>query len=257
VSDVSGYRRPLNLTLIPSSHFRWLGGDKGIEIVQPAILASAEPAEKLYDVLTASKELSIEVWMAPSNVTQNGPARIVSFSRNTRARNFTLGQAGDNIEFRLRTPVSGANGMLIRLRTTDGPMALGKSHVVVTYKGGVENLYIDGELKLKNSDLKQAEIIAGFGTKKNLFSQIAFSFVYFFPVSFFLSFALSRRPRSYTATVFVPATVAFGLLGATELIQAYNIPRAIDLSVSGYGIAAISLGALSGATFGKELQGYD
>jgi glycopeptide antibiotics resistance protein len=253
VSDVSGYGQALNLTLSPSSHFRWLERDSGIEIVQPAILVSAEPAKKLYDALTASKELSIEVWMAPSNVTQNGPARIVSFSRDTIARNFTLGQAGVNIDFRLRTPVSGSNGTVINLKTKDGPVALGKRHVVVTYKDGVENLYIDGHLKLKNSDLKQAEIIAGFGTKKNPISLIAFGFVYFCPVSFFLSFVLSRRPRSYIATSFAAAAIALGFLGVTELIQAYNIPRAIDLSVFGYGIVALAIGAFSGVKFGTEL----
>jgi hypothetical protein len=238
--------------LFPSSHFRWLGRESGIEIVQPAILTSAEPAEKLYDVLTASKELSIEVWLAPSNLTQHGPARIVSLSRDTVARNFTLGQSGVDIDFRLRTPVSGSNGTKINLRTKDGPVALGKTHVVVTYKDGVEKLYIDGRINLNNSDLKQAEIIAGFGAKKNPLSQIAFGFVYFFPVSFFLSFVLSRRPRSYMATLCVPATIAFGLLSVTEIFQAYNIARAIDLSVFGYGIASVAIGAFSGAMLGRK-----
>jgi VanZ family protein len=252
VGDVSGYGRPLNLTLFPSSHFRWLGGNNGIEIVQPAVLTNAGPAEKLYEVLKASKELSIEVWMAPSNVTQNGPARIVSFSRDTIARNFTLGQVGVNIDFRLRTPVSGSNGTKLNLRTTDGPVALGKSHVVITYKDGVERLYIGGRISATNSSLKQAEIIAGFGTKKNPISQIAFGLFYFFPVSLFLAFFLSGRRRSFIITLCVPATIAFGLLSVTEIFQAYNITRAIDSSMFGYGIASVAIGAFSGAMLGRK-----
>jgi hypothetical protein len=55
----------------------------------------------------------------------------------------------------------------------------------------------------------------------------------------------------------VPATIAFYLLGVTELSQAYHIARTIDLSVFGYGIAAITIGAFSGAMFGKESWSYD
>ena len=54
--------------------------------------------------------------MTPGNTAQTGPARIVSLSADTGAQNFTLGQEGSDIEFRLRTPVSGRNGIPLAVR---------------------------------------------------------------------------------------------------------------------------------------------
>jgi VanZ family protein len=48
VTDVSGYKSPLNLTLSPSSHFRWRGQGNGLEVIEPAVLRSDGPAKKLY-----------------------------------------------------------------------------------------------------------------------------------------------------------------------------------------------------------------
>ena len=55
----------------------------GIEIVEPAIIKSERPAQKLADAFRGRDELSIEVWWAPDNLTQTGPARLVSFSGGT------------------------------------------------------------------------------------------------------------------------------------------------------------------------------
>ncbi len=41
---------------------------------------------------------------------QRGPARIVSVSSDSGHRNLTLGQQGDALTIRLRTPSSGYNG---------------------------------------------------------------------------------------------------------------------------------------------------
>jgi VanZ like family/Concanavalin A-like lectin/glucanases superfamily len=246
VSDVSGYGRPLNLTLSPVSHFRWLGQISGIEVIKPAILKTDGPAEKLYDALRASNELSVEVWMTPSNIVQHGPARIVSFSRDTLARNFTLGQNGADIDFRLRTPVSGTNGTAVNLRTRNGSLALRRTHVVVTYKEGIESLYVDGHARPDNRDLKKADIIVAFGTKKNPVAQMAYTFVYVFPVSCFLSLVFSQQFKGFIATLLTPVTIAVGLLSIAEVFQAHVFSRAIDLSLLGYGIIIAIAGAFTG-----------
>ena len=43
--------------------------------------------------LPISGEYSIEAWVVPANVTQEGPARIISYSAGDSNRNFTLGHA--------------------------------------------------------------------------------------------------------------------------------------------------------------------
>jgi len=50
-------------------------------------------SKKLHDLISATGEYSIEAWLAPANVSQDGPARIVSYSAGAMARNFTLGQS--------------------------------------------------------------------------------------------------------------------------------------------------------------------
>ena len=54
--------------------------------------------------------LPIETWVAPANVSQEGPARIVSYSGGTTLRNFTLGQTQYNYDFLNRNVNSDANG---------------------------------------------------------------------------------------------------------------------------------------------------
>jgi len=251
VRDVSGYEPRLNLTLSPSSHFRWLRGHNGIEILKPAILKSEGPAEKLVDGVRASNELSIEVWMMPANAEQKGPARIVSLSHDPVARNFTVGQDGLDIDFRLRTPISGANGTAINLRTQNGPVALRKTHLVATYKRGVEKLYFDGRQHPHKVDLKKADFIVAFGTKNNVIAQIAYCFLYFVPVSGFLSFVFSKRFGGLMVTLLLPATMAVSLLSIAELFQAYTFARVVDLPLLGYGVTTAVVGAFTGAAFAK------
>ena len=72
--------------------------------------ASTTSSRKLYDLITAAGEYSIEAWVVPANVTQEGPARIVSYSASTTKRNFTLGQTQYNYDFLQRSSNTDANG---------------------------------------------------------------------------------------------------------------------------------------------------
>jgi Concanavalin A-like lectin/glucanases superfamily len=97
----------------------------------------------------------------PANVTQRGPARIVSFSRDQFNRNFDLGQEEDRIVFRVRTPVSGPNGMDPHVETpsvlkTDKPTT-----VVATFDGAVARVHIDGQA-IGRQDLAAAGCVLPF-----------------------------------------------------------------------------------------------
>ena len=253
VHDVSGFGQPLNLALHPSSHFRWLPDRNGIEILQPAILKSEGPAGKLFDAFRTRNELSFEVWMMPAGVKQNGPARIVSLSHDSATRNFTVSQAGADIDFRLRTAISGTNGKAVNLRTRNGFLAVKKFHLVATYKDGVERLYVDGREHPDKVDLKKADIIVAFNTNKNPVAQIAYGLFYFFPVSFFFSFVFSRRSWGFTATLLLSAAVAVSLLSIAEVFQAYLFSRSIDLSLLSYGLITGIAGAFSGAILARGM----
>ncbi len=67
-------------------------------------------------------ELSVVARVAFDDPQADGPARIVTFSRDPSHRNFTLGQREGDLEFRVRTPATGPNGHRPAARTPRGPL---------------------------------------------------------------------------------------------------------------------------------------
>jgi len=99
--------------------------------------------EKLLNACRQSHQLAIEAAIAPADLRQTGPARIISFSTDGYHRNFTLCQERDSLILRLRTPRTGVNGM--SPQTTLCRIAAGKAyHVVVSYSPGRLTCYLDG-----------------------------------------------------------------------------------------------------------------
>ncbi len=142
--DTSGVEPAMDLTL--NGEVSWVGG-WGIQIVDGKAQASTTTSKKLFDQITATGEYSIEAWVAPANVTQEGPAGIVSYSGGTTARNFTLGQTLYNYDFLNRSSTTDANGEPM-LATADGDERLQAAlqHVVITYSPTQgRKIYVNGE----------------------------------------------------------------------------------------------------------------
>lgn len=141
--DTSGVNPGMHLTL--SGDVGWVGG-WGIEISSGKAQASTTSSRKLYDLITAAGEYSIEAWVVPANVTQEGPARIVSYSASTTKRNFTLGQTQYNYDFLQRSSNTDANGEP-QLSTNDDDEDLQATlqHVVATYDPvNGRRIYVNG-----------------------------------------------------------------------------------------------------------------
>lgn len=104
----------------------------------------------LLDACRASNALAIEATLTPANVTQEGPARIVTFSSDPATRNFTLGQQHAQLILRLRTPQTGLNGINpeVNLCSIEADRS---HHVVVTYAAGHLVCYLDGAKVLETS----------------------------------------------------------------------------------------------------------
>ena len=109
VKDTSGMVAPLNLQVSDASAVEWLDGG-GLRIAGSILIASEEPATRLIEVVKRSKAFTIETWVKPGNITQAGPARIVTLSKDPSNRNFTLGQKAEAYEVRFRTTVTSPNG---------------------------------------------------------------------------------------------------------------------------------------------------
>jgi glycopeptide antibiotics resistance protein len=256
VHDRSGFREPLDLVISPQDRVRWLGSSHGIEILRPAILKSQQTGAKLITAINETDEMSVEVWLTPDNTEQHGPARIVSVSADLTKRNFTLGQEGANIQFRLRTPVSITNRSPLFLTTRDGVSTSDESHVVATYTNGVERLYLNGKQQPELLNLTSDGIV-GFGTRKTAVTQLAYTFFYFFPVSFFLVLFFLARSGDPTNSVLLALAITIGLLIVTEFFQSFAFDRRLDVPLLAYGLIIAALGAVSGRVFATNNGGLN
>jgi hypothetical protein len=114
---------------------------------------AADADARLLEACRASNALTIEATLTPANVTQEGPARIVTFSSDPLSRNFTLGQQRDKLIFRLRTPQTGPNGTPPDQELCS-VQASRTCHVTATYSGGHVLCYVDGAKVLDSSTVQ-------------------------------------------------------------------------------------------------------
>ncbi len=73
-------------------------------------LITTSPFENFSNYARHCHHIAIHSIVTAANPAQSGPARIVSISADTYHRNITLGQEGDALVIRLRTPAAGENG---------------------------------------------------------------------------------------------------------------------------------------------------
>ena len=109
IRDVSHVGESLDLKIHDIEAVKWLP-NAGLEIQAPVLIASEDAAAKIIKSVKGEGVITIEAWIKPANATQSGPARIVSLSRDSGSRNFTLGQGEEFYEVRLRTTKTSANG---------------------------------------------------------------------------------------------------------------------------------------------------
>ncbi len=150
--DTSGVSPAINLTL--SGSYDWVGG-YGIQLQNGKAQATTSTSKKLHDLITATGEFSIEAWVAPANVTQEGPARIVSYSGGDDRRNFMLGQTLYNYEALVRHEKTDANGEpSLSTADADEDLQAALQHVVVNYSGnGARRIYVNGEFTGDEDDV--------------------------------------------------------------------------------------------------------
>ena len=123
-------------------------------IKSPVLISSTNSAEKIINTCKKENSITIEAWIKPSNITQTGPARIVSVSQNTNSRNFTLGQNGRSCDMRLRTTSTSTNG-LPSLSSGDNE-AVRHISAICSANGDLALIYstVGGDIAVKSGVLK-------------------------------------------------------------------------------------------------------
>jgi VanZ family protein len=115
-----------------------------LEAVRGVPLLDTAENERFFRAMVDRGELCVIVWFRSSSEEQTGPARIIGFSKSPWSQNFSLGQEGRDIVFRLRTPTTIAGGFFPQTRTRP-VLHRGRSAVVAaTYDGRNVRVYVDG-----------------------------------------------------------------------------------------------------------------
>lgn len=172
-----------SLNLIPRQGFSFaFRQNGGILLADNSFMEIQIPAADLVQAVQKTNQLSLAIWFQPENTQQKGPARIVTFSKDTDYRNFTLGQSGSELSFRVRTPLTGQNGSEVEL-TAQSLIAMDKPQFVVATVNR-------GEMKLYDNDRIIPTIIYDTsvylpllgGLSRDRFGKAAFCFMLLFPL---------------------------------------------------------------------------
>ncbi len=149
IYDTSGIEPALHLQLsgLAEVDYKWVGG-WGVEFVNSKAQGSTSASRKLHNFIRATGEYSIEAWVVPANVTQDGPARIISYSAGTNSRNFTLGQTLYNYNFLHRSSTTNGNGQpAFSTPDADELLQATEQHVVVSFDPlNGRRIYVNGLL---------------------------------------------------------------------------------------------------------------
>ncbi len=143
VEDRSGVGKPLNLRIGDMSAVN--RASNTLEVRKSASIRSDEPAKKIIDSVKRSGELTMEAWIRSAKQGQTGPARIVTLSKDTVQRNFTLGQENATFDVRFRTRLTDSNG-LPSAATKKNVAVQQLTHVVYTRdRAGQARIFLNGQ----------------------------------------------------------------------------------------------------------------
>src|SRR5450631_583387 len=141
--DTSGIDPAADLTI--SGNVLWAGG-WGITVgAGGKAQASTSSSSKIYNLIQATGEFSVEAWVAPALVAVD-KSYMVSYSGGDMVRNFTLAQTNQSYDFMMRCSNSVLNGTP-QLQTPTAAMLLQASlqHVVLTYDPvNGRQIYVNG-----------------------------------------------------------------------------------------------------------------
>lgn len=151
--DTSGVDPAMDLNI--TGNVEWVGS-WGIRINDGKAQAPTSASEKLHSLITSTGEYSLEAWVVPGNVVQDGPARIVTYSGGDDARNFTLGQTTYDYNFLTRSSVSDPNGMpMLSTPSADEVLQSTLQHVVANFDPvNGRTIYVNGELVANDPEVQ-------------------------------------------------------------------------------------------------------
>lgn len=147
IFDSQNDTEKINLSINTPNNIEWL--NYGLSILSPSSISSSTSTSKIFQSIKNSNEITVELWINPTKIIQNGPARIITYSKNSMERNFGLFQNNDRYEFRLRTTATDNNGIPAIISDAD-KVNLSPTHFVCTHSiDDTTKIFINGKLEKK------------------------------------------------------------------------------------------------------------
>ena len=240
----------LDLLLPGPSQETRTSADGGIEIRESIVIESDGAATRLSEAIGRSKAFTVEFEIAPRDLTQRGPARIVSVSFDPSHRNFTIGQVRGAVEVRIRTAATGPNGRAVLSRSGHVLRAGQWQHVAVSHFHGATRIYVDG-VKVAGP-IRIHSVSARFLGSDAAGSDAIIMGVLFFAAGAATAPLFSRHRPLAAAALAVCATALVPL--ALSVATAAHFGREQDLYLLSAAVAAPALGAAIGRTVHRALR---
>ncbi|PSB60023.1 hypothetical protein C7B79_27275 [Chroococcidiopsis cubana CCALA 043] len=117
--------------------------DRGVFLSDRHWLQTDTPVNRLNQRLQETSKFTIITTIATAKFQQKGPARIISISDSNGRRNFTLGQQGNNLNLRLRTPINGVNAQYLDTNVHNVFTDKQFHKLVITYANSGLHVYVD------------------------------------------------------------------------------------------------------------------
>lgn len=210
--------------------FSWKGGTRpgsvaaeysGLELSGIPWLESNGPAASIARALRTTNQFTVWLRCIPAGTRQFGPARIVSISSDPYHRNFTIGQEGESLSLRLRTPLTGENGRNPEWFVPDVFHAGRMVTIVVTYDGATMRVFSDGEAR-PPMELGPGAVLFGVLTRINPWNlqgyHAVFSGLVFLPLGTLLGMIVCERRGTAAGGIFLLGILAPALLLEMALV---------------------------------------
>ena len=123
---------------------------QGALVFRPPSMARTMSGPAWIDDAKRTGTLTITLKVVPAVAAQEGPARILTISKNYRSRNILLGQQGADLIVRMRRPGSNADGRPSFV--VPGVFAANRArNITVSIRPGWLSVRIDGETRLRRA----------------------------------------------------------------------------------------------------------
>jgi VanZ family protein len=227
----------------------------GAIIRDGSCLATEAAAELIAGRINSNAQFTVALTLAPSQLAQSGPSRIVTISQNPFRRNLTLGQEGASLVLRWRSPLTGKNGATFELQFPGIFVSTQAQRLILSDNGRKVSLFTSNGLHNEILLRPEAGVVALFHEGANFAvtagrgsfwkSALIVATIVFLPLGFLLQTAAGQWPRAWASGTTVSTILVLTIIWEGS-IAAFRIED-VQWTTVVFSIAAALVGVFLGS----------